>query len=175
MYLRKSKSRWKRAFAGVVLSLTAMAGVACDATGSEFLLALLAAGDVDGQIELQTEDGRTVIVSIAAGENDEEQPPTGPQGIEPAEVLPPLESVEDVFRALGVWEEASELLEQGLRPSHVAEELGYTVESMEAQLLEGAKRMLNEARERGTLTGEKAEELFVAYQGLVWHWGDEIF
>jgi len=48
-------------------------------------------------------------------------------------ILPTIESIEDVFKVLGVWEVAHEWREKGLAWSHIAEELGYNADKMPAE------------------------------------------
>ena len=78
----------------------------------------------------------------------------------PETILPSLESFEDVFRALGVGEDAAWLREEGLSWYQVAKELGYGPDSMHFQLKGIAEEFLRAAVEKGLLTSDQVAERF---------------
>ena len=61
------------------------------------------------------------------------------------DIIPPLKSAEDVFKALSVWEDALFLLEQGLTPQDTAQELGFDSDSMFRQLIQASEDRVRRA------------------------------
>jgi len=90
-------------------------------------------------------------------------------------ILPRLESIEDVFRTLGVWEDTALLHEKGLSWAHVAKELGYGADKMHICLQNIAKERIWTAKKSGCLKPEQAAELFNNFDRLALDWVDEIF
>ncbi|MFC2010335.1 hypothetical protein ACFLUL_01985 [Chloroflexota bacterium] len=90
-------------------------------------------------------------------------------------ILPSLESIEDVFRVLGVWEDAVAWHEEGLTWAHIADELGYTMEKMYAELMEIAEEYLWAAKEAGLINHEQFEEMFTRFDELAEGWIHEIY
>jgi orotate phosphoribosyltransferase-like protein len=96
-----------------------------------------------------------------------------PVGI--SDILPTLESYEDVFRLLGTWEKASALQEQGLSWSSIAIELGYSEESMYKKIKEIAEQELHDAKISGLINYDQYKEMLDLYDTSVESWVKEIF
>ncbi|MBN2076467.1 MAG: hypothetical protein JW762_13040 [Dehalococcoidales bacterium] len=93
-----------------------------------------------------------------------------------SEYLPVLNCIEDVFKTLGVWENAHSLREQGHAWSQVATELGYTTEnSMYTALVAKIETMLKEAYAVGLLSQEKLEYKITYYSDTGLKWIKKIF
>ena len=90
-------------------------------------------------------------------------------------LLPRLESIEDVFRTIGKWEKAAALKEDGLGWSHVAAELGYTYEKLKICLLEIAEDKVYTAKHAGCLTPEQAKEMLNSFIPIAKYWAEEVF
>lgn len=95
----------------------------------------------DGSFQIPVQSGPRPVAEAASQES----------------VLPRLNNAEDVFRALGVWEEASELLEDGLTPQQVAKELGFGPDKMHRHLVEVGEEALDRYTRQSS---EWVEELF---------------
>ncbi len=91
------------------------------------------------------------------------------------DILPALESIEDVFKTLGVWEKAVDLHERGLTWAHVAGELGYGEDRMHIHLREIAADRLERAVKAGLINKEQYERLFNHFDELAIKWTREIF
>lgn len=91
------------------------------------------------------------------------------------EILPKLNSIEDVFKTLGVWEDAAALREKGLTWSHIAEEFSYNEDSMYAHLQGIIEERLHQAGELGLITQEQFEYKFKYYSELALKWVNKIF
>ena len=78
-----------------------------------------------------------------------------------------LATIQDVFRALGVQEKATELRRRGLSITQVARELGFSPERMQSHLLEIAKEHVATAVKSGSLTSEEARKQLTHFQNLV--------
>ncbi|UCD09653.1 MAG: hypothetical protein JSU79_03145, partial [Dehalococcoidales bacterium] len=89
--------------------------------------------------------------------------------------LPVLNSIEDVFKTLGVWDQAHSLREQGLSWSHIATELEYTSEGMYKALKAKIEMMLKEAFSAGLLSQEKMEYKIEYYGDIGLKWINKIF
>jgi hypothetical protein len=89
--------------------------------------------------------------------------------------LPSLNSYEDVFRALGVLEDAIALYEEGLTWEHIARELDYTADSMHFRLQDIGEEYLKAARDSGLITQEQLEYKFEYFSELAMKWVKEIF
>ena len=89
--------------------------------------------------------------------------------------LPVLNSIEDVFKTLGVWDKAHSLNEQGLAWSDIAAELGYTSDSMYTTLVAKIEMMLKEACSAGLLSQEKMEYKIEYYSDTGLKWINKIF
>ena len=92
-----------------------------------------------------------------------------------SDYLPVLDSIEDVFKTLGVWDKAHSLHEQGLAWFHVASELGYTADSMYTALTAKIETMLKEAYSAGLLRQEKMEYKRNIYSDTSLKWINKIF
>ena len=89
--------------------------------------------------------------------------------------LPSLNSKEDVFRTLGLWEDADILLDEGRSWSQVAMELGYTEEKMYAALQQICEESLHSAKVQGLITYEQYKNKLEYYNELSLKWVDKIF
>jgi hypothetical protein len=78
--------------------------------------------------------------------------------------LPVLNSIEDIFKTLGVWDKADELQKKGLGWAQIAAELGYDKDSMYAKVLELNKEKLYKAKELG-LIDQATYEYKIKYYG----------
>ncbi len=101
--------------------------------------------------------------------------PTLSASVDVSNILPSLESFEDVFKALGVWEKAVALHERGLTWAHVARELGYGEDSMHIHLREIAKEHLERAVNAGLITKDQFERQYQHFDELAIKWIREIF
>jgi len=144
---------------------------------------------VDGEITFATKDGETINVKITKESSQESQDKDNAQDRKEeastdkdsagskdlSGILPSLESKEDVFRVLGVWEDAHALREQGLSWSHTAEELGYHPDKMYAELQEIAERELKDAKAEGLINYEQLKSKFVYFSNTAQKWVEKIF
>jgi hypothetical protein len=89
--------------------------------------------------------------------------------------LPSLNCIEDVFRTLGVWEDAHVLYDEVQSWSKVAEELGYTADVMYAKLKEIIEKDLHQAKVEGLITYEQYQSKISYYNELALKWVGEIF
>jgi hypothetical protein len=92
-----------------------------------------------------------------------------------ADYLPSLNGIEDVFRTLGVWEDADRMYDKGLTWAHIAEELGYNPDKMYARLEASIEESLRQARELGLINQEQFEYKYQYYSELAMKWVKEIF
>jgi len=90
-------------------------------------------------------------------------------------ILPRLESIEDVFRTLGIWEDAALLHEKDLSWAHIAKELGYGADKMQICLQNIGEERIWAAKKSGYLSPEQAAELFNNFDRLALDWVKEIF
>jgi hypothetical protein len=158
---------------------------------------------MNGEITIVTKDGETITIKISTdGEEDEESPEISKLEVgsvvkveadkveqvekatkqQPAitdtklsDILPPLNSIEDVFRVLGVLEDAIAFREKGLTWEHIARELGYTADSMHLRLQDIGEEYLRKAKESGLITHEQFEYKFDYFNELAMKWVKEIF
>ena len=160
--------------------------------------------DIKGEITILTEDGQEITIKITSDntENDqsseggdlevgspikvsidkcdivdtkilkEEKPSTD---ADLATILPSLNSIEDVFKTLGVWEDAHALREKGLSWSHVAGELGHNEETMYADLQEIIEERLHHAKELGLINYDQFKYKFNYFSELALKWVAKIF
>ena len=92
------------------------------------------------------------------------------------ELLPRFESIENVFRTLGVWDDASFLMdEDGLSAEDAARELDYTPNWMEDLLFSVGEGIVDETLENDLIGDETADDLLDNYEDHVQHWVEEIF
>ena len=92
-----------------------------------------------------------------------------------ADYLPTLNCKEDVFKTLGVWDDAEYLRDMGLTWSHIAEELGYHHDKMYAEVEEIIEESLREARDLGLITQEQLEYKYQHYNELALKWINKIY
>ncbi len=170
----------------------------CVPGDTEELLASILKNTDSGQITFVTEDGETVTVTITkTGQtigteptektNDEPKntastpKPVNTATVKPtdtpklADYLPVLNCIEDVFKMLGVWEQANKWHKEGYTWDHIALELGYNKDTMYASLCEIIKAQLHEARELGLINQEKFEYKLKYYSDLALKWVGKIF
>jgi hypothetical protein len=96
-----------------------------------------------------------------------------PVGI--SDILPTLESYEDIFKLLGKWEKASALREQDLSWSSIAIELGYSEESMYKEIRGIAEKELHDAKISGLITYDQYKEMLEFYSNTAELWVQEVF
>jgi hypothetical protein len=92
-----------------------------------------------------------------------------------ADYLPVLNSIEDVFKTLGVWDKAYELQKQGYTWSKIAAELGYNKDSMYARILELNEDKLYKAKESGLIDQAMLDYKIKYYSDLARKWVEKIF
>ncbi|UCC15929.1 MAG: hypothetical protein JSU58_06020 [Dehalococcoidales bacterium] len=139
---------------------------------------------VEGEITFVTKDGETVNIQISkvsthvtdetnsiAEDSNKKEVSTE----KPANILPVISSKEDVFKLLGVLDQAIELRNKGLSWSSTATELGYTPDSMHAQLEEIGERELKDALESGLINQEQMEKKLSEFTATVSKWVEKIF
>jgi len=139
---------------------------------------------VEGEITFTTKDGETVNIQITkessqvSGESksiaeniDEKKVSTEKQ----VNILPVISSKEDVFKLLGVLDQALELRNKGHSWCSTAKELGYTPDSMYAQLEEIGERELKDTLEKGLINRDQMEKKLSEFTATVKKWVDKIF
>lgn len=94
---------------------------------------------------------------------------------DPTSLLTPINSIEDVFKALGLWEKAYELYNNGLSWSAVATELGLTQETMYRELKDDIEERLHQAKSKGLISYEQYKEKIEYYNEMANKWVYEIF
>ena len=92
-----------------------------------------------------------------------------------ASILPSLNSIEDVFKMLELWEEASALREKGLGWYEVALELDLNEEIMCRELQEAIESRLHHAKELGLIDYEQYKYKYEYYNELALKWVNKIF
>ncbi|MFC1940892.1 hypothetical protein ACFLWL_00545 [Chloroflexota bacterium] len=146
-------------------------------------------GTVDGEITIVTKEGETVTITITkdtssgsqADDNTKDQQLNLQVDKDSSEstglvsILPSLECIEDVYKVLGVWEDAHTLREKGLNWSHVASELDYSEDTMYAQLQEIAEERLKDAKQSGLINQELLEKKFAYFSDINLKWVNKIF
>jgi hypothetical protein len=146
---------------------------------------------IDGEATFQTEDGRTIKISISGESNKDSETnveenkenktdestcnKNTEKDSELAEILPTLNSIEDVFKTLGVWEQASEIYKQVCNWAKVAEELGYNNETMYNALQDDIENRLKHARELGLINQEQFEYKIQYFGERALKWVNKIF
>jgi len=137
---------------------------------------------VDGEMTITTDSGEKVTITISKDGSSEEEDKctegekTGKSGdVDWSSILPSICSIEDVFKVLGKWEHAYEFKKKGLVWSHIAAELGYTKESMYAELMEIAEQRLKEAKESGIITQELFDKKIGYFSEIAEKWTNKVF
>lgn len=120
------------------------------------------------KVGLYGEKAMKWVNKIFAGEANEDTP-------ELSNYLPTLNSIEDVFRTLGVWESADVLYDELQNWAHVADELGYGMDSMYAALRTIIEARLHEAKMLGLISYEQYEYKVNHYSEKALNWINEIF
>ena len=144
-----------------------------------------------GEMSFVTKDGKIITVTIsqepAGGDDDPEEKNSGNEDTgdsdnknkdnlpELGDYLRVLNCIEDVFKTLGVWEDAEILYDQVPNWRHVAEELGYDADSMYAALCTIIQHQLHEAKSLGLITYEQYQYKVGHYSDKALHWVNEIF
>ena len=145
-----------------------------------------------GEMTFVTTDGQRITITIdeepadganqeqeAEEENNKEEECKEEENKENhgdlSQYLPKLECKEDVFRMLGVWDQADVLYGQVGNWAHVAAELGYSHESMYAALETMIKNQLHEAKELGLINQEQYEYKVGLYTEKAMKWVNKIF
>lgn len=174
---------WRRYLAFPLMVVPVLfANLSCVAADeSELVEALLENIDsMGGQMTFVTKDGETIKITIeqqpSAGtceENKETEASKNQESL--SDYLPQLESIEDVFRTLGVWETAEGLYSQLGDWAQVAAELGYTHESMYAALRADNESRLHQAKSLGLITYEQYQYKVDLYGEKALKWVDKIF
>ena len=101
---------------------------------------------------------------------------TGEVSILDGDFTPQLvDSVEDVWRMLGVFEKAAELRGLDLTQAQVARELGLTDGSMMDRLFDRFEETISKAIRSGTLTSARAMELLTHFGKVAQEWVAVIF
>ena len=180
----------------LLLSIILLFSVSC-VPGNEayFIDELLKNSDeLGGEFTIVTNDGETVTITITKGtqaaetniininEKDRESKLLPDQvtnnstaNTDLTSVLPSLDSIEDVFKTLGVWEDASRLREKGLTWSHIARELGYGSDNMHIRLQDIIEEKLKLALREGLINQEQLETKFRYFNELAIKWVTKIF
>ncbi|MFC1949075.1 hypothetical protein ACFLW0_02765 [Chloroflexota bacterium] len=128
-------------------------------------------------VEVQHKDGENGDNDEAEDTYDDDDSGNKPSVVvaDLSSILPSMASIEDVFRMLGLWEDAVAWHEEGLTWAHIADELGYTMEKMYAELMEIAEEHLWAAKEAGLINHEQFEEMFTRFDELAEGWIHEIY
>jgi len=139
---------------------------------------------VEGEITFVTKDGETVNIQITKESSRETDEETGTvknaskkevTTEKPADILPSICSKEDVFKLLGISDQAMELRNKGLSWCSTAMELGYTSDSMYAQLEETGECELKDALEQGLINQEQLKKKLSEFTASARKWVDKIF
>jgi orotate phosphoribosyltransferase-like protein len=145
---------------------------------------------VDGEAVFHTKDGRTITITVS-GESQEdiankEEKPTqtcdenkdkqvDDSKEKLADILPKVDSIENIFKTLGVWEQACQLHDSGLTWAHVASELGFDSESMYRVLQEAIESRIRHAQELGLINQEQYEYKIKHYSETALKYVNKIF
>jgi orotate phosphoribosyltransferase-like protein len=172
-----------------LLAALAVPFAGCNFSGSAIEDILENSEEVEGEITIVTKEGKTVTLKIIS-ENTSEHETTDEEPehsdntaikkeltnvAELASILPSPESIEDVFRVLGDWEDAAELHEKGLTWTRIARELDYNEDKMQRHLEEVAEEKLHIAMEEGIITQEQAERKLAYFREPALKWVRKIF
>jgi orotate phosphoribosyltransferase-like protein len=145
---------------------------------------------VDGEAVFHTKDGRTITITVT-GESQEgtvtkEEKPTqtcyekddkqvNETKEKLADILPKVDSIENIFQTLGVWEQAHELSNKGLTWAHIAVELGFSNETMYRELQEDIELRIRHAKELGLINQEQYEYKIKHYSETALKYVNKIF
>lgn len=145
---------------------------------------------VDGEAVFHTKDGRTVTITVTGesqedtvndevkptqtcDENKDKQVDDSKENL--ADILPKVDSIENIFKTLGVWEQACELHEKGLTWAHIAAELGFDSETMYRELQEEIELRIRHAKELGLINQEQYEYKIKHYSDTALKYVNKIF
>ena len=145
---------------------------------------------VDGEAVFHTKDGRTITITVS-GESQEDTANTEEKPTETcdekkdnttddakenlADILPKVNSIENIFKTLGVWEQACELHNKGLTWAHVAAELGFDSDTMYRELQEDIESRIRHAKELGLINQEQYEYKIKHYGETALKYVNKIF
>ncbi len=178
-------ARWGLAL--LVLAGLALVPTACvPGDQSELIESLLDnTSSLGGELHLVTKDGDSYTVTISKGTpvavpdddddvNDDcdDDDKCGPR-LE--DYLPCLNSEKDIFKTLGLWEQASALKNAGKNWAEIAAELGYTQDTLLAAVKTVIESNLHEAKVQGLISYEKYTSKVSYYNGLAEKWVGKIF
>ena len=136
--------------------------------------------DIKGEITILTEDGQEITIKITSDDTENDQSSEGGDlevgspvkvsvykgdivdkkrlkeeksstDADLADLLPSLNCIEDVFKTLGVWEDAHALREEGYSWPEIAGKLGHNEETLYAELEEIIEERLHHAKELGLM------------------------
>lgn len=191
--MRKLCSHKNLKLLGVLLLVPVMllATVSCVPADETALIESLIKSTEGGKMTFVSDDGETVTITItkesqAADENKDSQNPPEPEekpiadkdkcgSTQLADILPSLNSIEDIFKTLGIWEDAAVLRGKGYTWSHVAGELGYDADTMYAQLQVIIEECLHHAKELGLINYEQYKYKVEYYNEKAMKWVNKIF
>lgn len=144
-----------------------------------------------GEMTFVTNDGKVITITVnqesTAAPANEEEACGGDENTDKPEnsdkdncaqlsdYLPTLDCIEDVFKTLGVWEDAEVLRDQGLTWAHIAAELGYDADSMYGALQAIIQNQLHEAKAEGLINQEQYEYKVNLYGEKALKWVNKIF
>jgi orotate phosphoribosyltransferase-like protein len=145
---------------------------------------------VDGEAVFHTKDGRTVTITVTGesqedtvndevkptqtcDENKDKQVDDSKENL--ADILPKVDSIENIFKTLGGWEQACELHEKGLTWDHITAELGFDSETMYRELQEEIELRIRHAKELGLITQEQYEYKIKHYSETALKYVNKIF
>lgn len=145
---------------------------------------------VDGEAVFHTKDGRTVTITVS-GESQEDTVNTEEEPTQTcdenkdksvdeskeklADILPKVDSIENIFKTLGVWEQACELYDKDLSWAHIAAELGFDSETMYRELQEDIESRIRYAKELGLINQEQYEYKIKHYGEIALKYVNKIF
>lgn len=145
---------------------------------------------VDGEAVFHTKDGRTITITVTGesqedtvnneeeptqtcDENKEKQDDNSKENL--ADILPKVDSIENIFKTLGVWEQAHELRDKGLTWAQIAAELGFDSETMYRELQEEIELRIRYAKELGLINQEQYEYKIKYYSETALKYVNKIF
>ena len=145
---------------------------------------------VDGEAVFHTKDGRTITITVTGESHEDtankEEEPTQTCDEDKnkqvddskenlADILPKVDSIENVFKTLGVWEQVCELHDKGYTWGHIAAELGFDSDSMYQELREDIELRIRHAKELGLINQEQYEYKIKQYSETALKYVNKIF
>jgi len=179
----------------VLLALLVLPASSCITSADGDLIESILANvnTIDGEAVFHTEDGRTITITVTGDnqtdtDNDEEKPTEDCEEADKkdekqntdtkenlADILPSVGSIEEIFKTLGIWEQACELHDKGLTWAHTAQELGFNNETMYGELQDDIEARLRQAKELGLINQEQFEYKIEHYGTTALKWVNKIF